>query len=68
MMAETIRYAVPAMHCGHCERAVVEELETLDGVTGVEVDLETKLVTVRGEALDDGLLRGAIAEAGYEAE
>jgi copper chaperone len=67
-MAETIRYAVPAMHCSHCERAVVGELETLDGVTGVEVDLEMKLVTVHGEGLDDALLRGAIAEAGYEAE
>jgi len=67
-MAQTIQYAVPAMHCSHCERAVIEELSALEGVSSVGVDLETKLVTVQGEGLDDGALRGAIAEAGYEAE
>jgi len=34
------------MHCGHCERAVKEELATVAGVSAVDVDLETKLVTV----------------------
>jgi copper chaperone CopZ len=33
----------------------------------VDVDLDTKLVVVRGDGLDDAALRGAIAEAGYEA-
>jgi copper chaperone CopZ len=55
------------MHCGHCERAVKEELGAVPGVTGVDVDLETKLVTVTGASLDDGVLRAAIEEAGYEA-
>lgn len=63
-MAETIQYAVPGMHCG---RAVKQEIAAVDGVNGVEVDLERKLVTVSGEAVDDGLLRAAIHEAGYEA-
>jgi copper chaperone CopZ len=36
-------------------------------VEGVEVDLDTKLVTVTGEDLDDLRLRAAIEEAGYEA-
>jgi copper chaperone CopZ len=31
------------------------------------VDLDTKLVTVSGENLDDRALRTAIEEAGYEA-
>ena len=66
-VAEKAIFAVPAMHCGHCERAVKEELDAVDGVTSVEVDLETKLVTVIGDVLDDGALRAAIAEAGYEA-
>jgi copper chaperone CopZ len=65
-MTETIRYAVPGMHCDHCVRAVKQEIAAVDGVTAVEVDLEAKLVTVSGEALDDGLLRAAIDEAGYE--
>jgi copper chaperone len=66
-MPEARHFTVPAMHCGHCERAVKEELATVPGVTEVEVDLETKLVTVTGDALDDGALRAAIEEAGYEA-
>jgi copper chaperone len=37
------------------------------GRTAVDVDLETKLVRVSGEALDDAALRAAIEEAGYEA-
>jgi copper chaperone len=66
-MSETLSYTVPAMHCGHCERAVKEEVSAVDGVSEVAVDLDTKLVTVRGEALDDAAVRAAIAEAGYEA-
>jgi copper chaperone len=62
-----ITYTVPAMHCGHCKQAVGDELEQVAGVDSVDVDLETKLVVVRGEGLDDTLLRTAIAEAGYEA-
>jgi copper chaperone len=65
-MPEAVTYNVPAMHCANCERAVREELSDVKGVTGVDVDLETKLVTVKGESLDDAALRAAIAEAGYE--
>jgi copper chaperone len=62
-----ITYSVPSMSCGHCERAVSSELQWTPGVESVEVDLETKLVTVRGSDLDDAVLRAAIDEAGYEA-
>ncbi len=66
-MSDTLSYSVPGMHCGHCERAVSEELSAVDGVESVDVDLETKLVTVVGSGLDDAKLRAAIDEAGYEA-
>jgi copper chaperone len=66
-VGDTATYTVPGMHCGHCERAVKEELGAVPGVTAVDVDLETKLVTVTGESLDEGALRAAIEEAGYEA-
>jgi copper chaperone CopZ len=65
-MSETKTYTVPGMHCGHCKAAVSEELSAVPGVANVEVDLDTKLVTVTGEALDDTALRAAIDEAGYE--
>jgi copper chaperone len=66
-MAETVRYTVPAIHCAHCALSIREEVSEVDGVDDVDVDLETKLVTVRGTELDDAALRAAIWEAGYEA-
>jgi copper chaperone len=66
-MNDTTSYTVPAMHCGHCERAVKEEVSAVAGVDDVTVDLETKIVTVTGSALDDRAVRADIQEAGYEA-
>ena len=66
-MAETITYSVPGMTCNHCKAAVTEELSGVSGVESVAVDLDTKLVEVSGETLDDSALRAAIVEAGYEA-
>ena len=63
---DTQTYTVPGMHCGHCQAAVTEELKGVPGVESVQVDLGSKLVTVSGDALDDGALRAAIGEAGYE--
>ena len=62
-----ITYTVPDMTCGHCKQAVSSELAEVAGVDGVDVDLDSKLVTVRGHDLDDAALRAAIEEAGYEA-
>lgn len=62
----TTNYRVPGMSCEHCRHAVSGEVGSVAGVSSVEVDLETKLVTVTGENLDDAALRAAIEEAGYE--
>ena len=64
---DTKTYNVPAIHCGHCAAAIREEVSSVDGVETIDVDLEAKVVTVRGEALSDEALREAIEEAGYEA-
>jgi copper chaperone len=66
-MAETKTYTVPAIHCGHCAAAIKEEVAGVAGVSAVYVDLDAKVVTVRGQALSDERLREAIQEAGYEA-
>jgi copper chaperone len=65
-VAETA-YTVAGMTCGHCEAAVRSVLESVAGVARVEVDPEAKRVVVRGDRLEDELLREAIAQAGYEA-
>jgi copper chaperone CopZ len=64
-MAEIV-YTVPGMSCVHCETAVSSELSRVRGVESVDVDLDAKLVVVRGRELDDAALRAAIEDAGYE--
>lgn len=66
-VSETITYSVPAIHCDHCAMSIREEVSEVEGVSEVDVDLETKTVTVRGRALEDAALRAAIEEAGYTA-
>jgi copper chaperone CopZ len=66
-MSDTSVFRVPGMSCAHCVEAVEGGLGSVAGVKSASADLETKLVTVRGSALDDASLRAAIAEAGYEA-
>ena len=66
-ISETRTYSVPGMHCGRCT-AVTEELQTVAGVEQVDVDLDTKRVTVSGTGLEEASLRAAIEEAGYEVE
>ena len=62
-----ITYTVNGMSCGHCKAAVEEEVRRVPGVVSVTADLDSKLVVVRGDGLEDGALRAAIDEAGYEA-
>lgn len=66
-MTDISTYTVPAMHCAHCERAVKTEVGRVAGVQTVDIDLDAKLVTVRGDDISDEAVRDAIDEAGYEA-
>jgi copper chaperone CopZ len=64
---ETVSYTVPGVSCEHCRHAISEEVGTVAGVDDVDVDLDSKVVTIRGSGLDDASLREAIADAGYDA-
>lgn len=61
-----LTFHVPGMTCGHCESAVKGEVGKIAGVTGVDVDLGTKIVTVHGDTLDRPTIVAAIDEAGFE--
>ena len=61
-----LSYSVPGVSCGHCRVAITEEVEKVPGVSDVDVDLDSKLVRVRGSGMDDTAVRAAIDEAGYE--
>jgi copper ion binding protein len=63
----TQTYEVKGMTCGHCVSAVSTEIGKLDGVTAVDVDLDSGRVTVTSDAdVDPGAVREAVDEAGYE--
>lgn len=63
------RFQVPGMSCEHCETAVKSALLDVNGVYDVDVNLESKTVVVKHDAVvNTGAMREAINEAGYEIE
>jgi copper ion binding protein len=66
MTSPRLAFDVPGMTCDHCVHAVSEELSKIEGVTAVDVDLDTKRVVVEGSD-DVEAIRAAVDEAGYEA-
>ena len=69
-MTTTSTYSVAGMTCGHCVKAVTEELSALEGVTSVAVALADdgpSTVTVTSEQpLEESAVAAAVDEAGYE--
>jgi copper chaperone CopZ len=63
---QTITYSVPGISCGHCRVAITGEVTKVAGVTAVDLDLDRKVVTVSGTALEDAAVREAIDDAGYD--
>jgi copper chaperone CopZ len=63
-MSDDRTFNVTGMTCGHCSKAVTDEVLQVEGVRAVDVDLDSGVLTVRGEA-DDDAIRKAVDEAGY---
>ena len=66
MLSEVLRYSVPGMTCEHCRVAIQTEVGAVLGVESVDVDLDGKVVSVRGHGLSDAEVRAAIDKAGYD--
>ena len=65
-MAERV-YNVPDVSCEHCVNAITKELTQIDGIQNVQVDLETKKVTVvSDESVAEQRIREGIDEAGFD--
>ena len=59
-------FQVTGMTCGHCQRAVTEEISGIPGIQGVTVDLATGSVTVTAaQPVDRTDVTHAVGEAGY---
>lgn len=63
-----LTFRVPGMTCGHCEKAVTDEVMKISGVESVAIDLDAKTVTVTSDsALEWADVETAVDEAGFEA-
>lgn len=62
-MAE-LTYKIAAIHCAGCAASISDALEPVDGVEATAVDVDAKVVTVRGSA-DDRVVRKVLAASGY---
>jgi copper chaperone len=60
----TRTYQVPDISCGHCRDSIESTLTEVDGVTRVEVDIDSREVHVEG-SVDDETVVGALDEIGY---
>lgn len=62
-------YLVEGMTCSHCVSSVTEEISSIPGVSGIDIDLKAggvSRVRVSSEApLDEAKVRDAVEEAGY---
>jgi len=67
MATSTAIFRTPDMSCLHCVKAIKSALQSIAGVTGVDVDLGGKLVTVTydGTLVTPAALTAALAAAGY---
>ncbi|HHX69129.1 MAG: heavy metal-associated domain-containing protein [Miniphocaeibacter sp.] len=59
---------VRGMTCSHCEKSVKEALGSLEGVKSVDVDLNTKVVVVEGDNLEDAVLKDAVEDIGFDVD
>jgi len=66
----TTTYGAAGLTCAHCVAAVTDELRKLPAVRDVTVDLvaggTSSVHVISAAPLDDGEVRDAVDEAGYE--
>ncbi|MBF6456079.1 heavy-metal-associated domain-containing protein [Nocardia cyriacigeorgica] len=66
MSSATATVTVTGMTCGHCVSSVREEVGRIDGVTSVDVELASGLVTIGSSApVERDAIAAAVDEAGY---
>lgn len=66
--SQELTLSVTGMNCSHCQKAVEDALNNLNGIQDVQVDLEQGMVKLKYDPTVVSLpkLKAAIQEAGYE--
>lgn len=53
--------------CGGCVSAIENGLKDFAGITEITVDVETNIVSLKGNGLDKEVIENKLAELGYPA-
>ena len=62
----TSKFSVPEISCDHCKSTIIDTLSTVDDIELVEVNIETKDVTLKSsEEIDLDLVKSLLDEQGY---
>ena len=62
----TTKFRVPEISCDHCKSTIINTLSTVDDIELVEVNIETKDVTLKSsEEIDLDLVKSLLDEQGY---
>ena len=62
----TTKFVVPEISCDHCKSTIINTLSTVDDIELVEVNIETKDVTLKSsEEIDLDLVKSLLDEQGY---
>ena len=67
---KTVTFKCPEVNCAGCKAHITEALKVLDGIKNVNVNLDTKIVTVKYDdsKTSTDKIKAAIEDAGYSAE
>ena len=57
---------IEGMSCNHCVMAVKNALSEIKGISHVEVELDNNRAIVKGDNLEDNILKEAVEDAGYD--
>jgi copper chaperone len=61
----TVKLSVPDMNCGHCKASITNAIAALDPFAGLDIDLNTKTVTV-SSAKNDADVVASLQGAGFQ--
>ena len=65
---KSVTYSVPNISCNHCTHTITMELSEIEGVSKVDADVQTRLVTITfDDPASEQVLKDTLTEINYPA-
>lgn len=63
---KSVTYSIPNISCHHCTHTITMELSEIEGVSKVDADVQTRLVSITfDEPATEEILKNILAEINY---